>query len=380
MMLKKLSTFMAATLMTVSLAGCGLFSSSSTHEPVDLDEFTASVATKTVWTANVGDSEGYMVPAVTDNAVYAAGDDRLYRLNRDNGDKVWSVDLKGQVTAGVGTDGNTVAVVSAGGQLEVFNQEGKPVWNKKLTADATIPPLVGNGLVVVTSADARTSAFDLSSGAPLWSYQSQAPALTLQTFRQMVWSPAGILVGQANGRLLALSPRGEVVFDAVISESHGITEVERLVDIVGRPWIDQQMMCAAAFQGSLVCMNAQNGQVLWHQKVDAVSGVISDPQKMYLVDSKGILHAYNRENGNEVWTRDNLLYRNPSAPVVVGNTIATGDYDGYVSFFSPADGKTVSRLHLDGAVKAPATPLAFGAVFQTVEGEVAYVVQDSLMK
>lgn len=74
--------------------------------------------------------------------------------------------------------------------------------------------------------------------------------MTLQTYRALAWSPAGILVGQANGRLLALSARGEVVFDAVISESHGITEVERLVDVVGRPWVDAQMMCAATFQGA----------------------------------------------------------------------------------------------------------------------------------
>lgn len=81
-------------------------------------------------------------------------------------------------------------------------------------------------------------------------------------------------MGQANGRLLALSARGEVVFDAVISESHGITEVERLVDVVGRPWVDAQMMCAATFQGALVCMNSQNGQTRWSQKVNAVTPLL----------------------------------------------------------------------------------------------------------
>ena len=52
----------------------------------------------------------------------------------------------------------------------------------------------------------------------------------------MAWSPAGILVGQANGRLMALNPNdGRVVFDAVIGQAKGITEVERLIDVVGRP-------------------------------------------------------------------------------------------------------------------------------------------------
>ena len=52
----------------------------------------------------------------------------------------------------------------------------------------------------------------------------------------MAWSPAGILVGQANGRLMALNPNdGRVVFDAVIGQAKGITEVERLIDVVPPP-------------------------------------------------------------------------------------------------------------------------------------------------
>ena len=380
-MLLKNCSKLATILLALPLAGCGLFSSSDPHEPAELQSITQSVSTKTVWSTSVGKSESaYMVPAVTDNAVYAAGGKTLYRLSRDNGSKVWSADLKGEVSAGVGSDGTTVAVVTDGGLVEAFDAEGKALWTAKLTADASIAPLVGNGLVVVTAADARTSAFDITTGSLLWSYQSQAPALTLQTYRALAWSPAGILVGQANGRLLALSARGEVVFDAVISESHGITEVERLVDVVGRPWVDAQMMCAATFQGALVCMSSQNGQTRWSQKVDAVTGPFSDPEKMYIVDAKGTIHAYNRENGNEAWKNEELLYRSPSAPVKIGNTIAVGDYDGYVSFYDPANGKAVSRLRLGGAISTPAAPLAFGAVFQTIDGDVAYVVQDSLMQ
>lgn len=378
MMRKKLSSLLALGLL-LPLAGCGLFSSSDTHEPAELQDIQETVATKAVWTTNVGDNvTGTLQPAVTDNAVYAAGGETLTRLAREDGHRVWSVDLKGQVIAGVGTDGSTVAVITEGGQLEVFNAEGKALWDARLSSDSTIAPLVGNGLVVTTTADARTTGFDIATGHVLWHYQSQAPALTLRVDRSMVWSAAGILIGQSNGRLLVLNHLGQVVFDAVIAEPHGITEVERLVDVVGRPWVDAQLMCAAAFQGNVVCMNAQNGQTVWSQKVDAVTGPVGDVEKMYVVDAKGVIHAYNRADGQEAWTRDELLYRHPSTPVTVGNTLAVGDFDGYVSFYNPANGKTVSRLRLDGAIEAPATPLAFGAVFQTNEGDVAYVVQDSL--
>ena len=112
----------------------------------------------------------------------------------------------------------------------------------------SVPPLVGSGFVVVRTADTRVTAFDAATGERRWRYQSQVPALTVRTAAQMKFSPAGILVGQANGRLLALDAQGKMVFDAVIAQPKGITEVERLVDVVGSPFVDGRMMCAAAFR------------------------------------------------------------------------------------------------------------------------------------
>jgi|GEM_PF-4001990 len=45
---------------------------------------------------------------------------------------------------------------------------------------------------------------------------------------------------------------------------------------------------------------------------------------------------------------------------------------------TPATGGVAGRPRLDGAVRAPAAQFGYGAVFQTVEGEVAYVLQESL--
>lgn len=192
----------------------------------------------------------------------------------------------------------------------------------------------------------------------------------------MAWSPAGILVGQANGRLMALNPNdGRVVFDAVIGQAKGITEVERLIDVVGRPWVDQELMCAAAFQGNVVCMNAQNGRLVWNAKVDAVTGPVADGRLVYEVDDASRIHAFNRQNGREAWVNESFLYRSASAPIRVGTSLAFGDYEGNITFLDPATGTPVARTKLSGAVTTPAAQYGYGAVFQTVEGDVAYVVE-----
>ena len=370
----------AAMLAVLPLAGCGIFSSSDPHEPNELTDFTPRVAVRTVWSTNVGEAVSKnLTPVVTDNAVYAAGENQVVRLDRQTGDVVWRAEADGNITAGVGTDGSYVAVGTDRGEVQVFDAEGKTVWKARLTADIAVPPLVGAGRVVVKTTDTRITGFDLITGERAWHYQSQAPALSLQVFSQMAWAPAGILIGQANGRLLALNPeKGNVIFDAVIGQARGITEVERLIDVVGRPWVDQEMMCAATFQGGLVCMNSMNGRLLWSAKIDAVTGPVADSRLVYIVDAEGRVHAFNRENGREAWVNSDLLYRRPSAPIRIGATVAVADFEGYVTMFNPATGEIVGRTSLDSAVTTPASQYGYGAVFQTVDGEVAYVVQEQL--
>lgn len=370
-------TALAAILAVLPLAGCGIFSSPDPHEPHDYPDFQKKTVARVVWSARVGEAVSQnLAPAVTDSAVYAAGDRQVVRLDRETGSVVWRAETDGEVTAGVGTDGGHVAVGTAAGKVQVFDAEGRLAWEARLSSDVEIPPLVGAGRVIVKTSDTRITAFDLITGRRVWHYQGQAPALTLRGFSQMAWSPAGILIGQANGRLLALHPNdGRVVFDAVIGQAKGITEVERLIDVVGRPWVDQELMCAAAFQGGLVCMSSRNGRLAWSAKVDAVTGPVSDGRLVYEVDDTGRIRAFNRRNGREAWVNDSFLYRSPSAPIRIGSQLAFGDYEGNVTFLDPATGEPTGRTDIGGAVTVPAAQFGYGAVFQTVDGEVAYVVE-----
>lgn len=92
----------------------------------------------------------------------------------------------------------------------------------------------------------------------------------------MIFFADGILVGQANGKLIGISLTGKVAFEASISMPSGITEVERLNDVVGAPLVTSGVLCAASYQGRVTCMSAQNGSVRWTEKVDAVTGPTAD--------------------------------------------------------------------------------------------------------
>ena len=368
---RTLTTVAASVVLALGLAGC---SSTGSHEPAELNDIRELVDSNEVWSTGLGESlTGLLVPAVTQTGIFAAGEDSLYRIDPETGDKIWEVNTESVITAGVGSDGQYVAVGTAAGEVEVYGNDGKRLWRVKLSSEMSTPPLVGAGFVIVRTADTRVTAFDALTGERRWRYQSQIPSLTLRAPSQMKFSPAGVLVGQANGRLLALDGQGRTVFDAVIAQPKGITEVERLVDVVGTPLVDANMMCAAAFQGGVVCMSAQNGRLLWQADVDAVTGPVTDGARVYVVTARGEINAYDYLSGKKVWSNADLLWRSPSAPVVIGHVIAVGDYDGDIHFIEGATGEIIGRTSVSGAVRVPPVPMPDGALFQSDSGELSYI-------
>lgn len=360
-----------AALAAVGLTGC----SSTTHEPAELESIQELVHPVKVWNVSLGESaNGFLIPAVTENAVYAAGGSSVYRLDPATGSKVWEADLKSDITAGVGTDGQLIAVGTADGDLVALDTNGKQLWKVRLSSGVNVPPLVGSGFVIVRTADTRVSAFNAQTGERRWHNQAQVPSLTVNVFNQMRFSPAGVLVGQSGGRLSAYDGQGKTVFDAMVALPRGITEVERLADVVGAPLVDQHMMCAAAFQGGVVCISAQNGKLIWRASVDAVTGPTSDGHNVYVVDAKGHVWAWEYDSGVKAWESGALQYRSPSALVPIGNTVATADYDGKVHFFDWRTGTIVGRTSISGdSTKVPPVQLGDGALFQTEDGELTYV-------
>lgn len=367
----KLAAAAVAGVCVLALSGC---SSSSSHEPAELVDIQTLVKTDKLWSRSLGESTtGLLTPVVTPNGIYAGGSDRLYRLDPRDGHVEWQVQTGSDISAGIGSDGQYVAVGTVKGEVEVYGNDGKRLWSVRLTSEMSVPPLVGSGFVIVRTTDTRITAFDAMTGERRWRYQSQVPSLTVRAASQMRFSPAGVLVGQANGRLLALDGNGRTVFDAIVAQAKGITEVERLVDVVGTPLVDARMMCAAAFQGGILCMDSQNGRPLWRAQVDAVTGPVTDGRHVYVVTARGEINAYDYETGKLVWSNAALLWRDPSAPVVMGDLLAVGDYDGVIHFIDPQSGTFVGRTSVSGAVRVPPISMGDGAVFQTDEGEIAYI-------
>jgi outer membrane protein assembly factor BamB len=345
-------------------------------QPTALVDIKPTLTTRIAWRASVGAGRNEVLqPAVVENAVYAAAaDGAVVRLAPDSGQTTWRTDTKAHISAGVGSDGFTIAVATARGEVIALGADGKELWRTQLGGEMRSPPLVGRGLVVVRSTDYRITALDAASGKRRWAYQRANVPLTLRSPIELAFAGDLVIAGFPTGRLIALSSgNGAVRWDVPVSEPRGATEVERLADVVGAPLVIGNEVCAASYQGRVGCFDAINGNLRWASEISAARGPAADAQRVYVVDARSNAVAFNRAAGSTAWRQDKLAHRDLSAPLALRRAIVVGDFAGVVHLLSPEDGSFAARVPLTSEIVAAPRALGGGALVQARDGTLALI-------
>lgn len=361
------------------LAGCSSlnpFSSKSTprNPPAALEELKSTLAVRTVWSTSIGSAGTFVFsPAVAAGSVFvAAADGAVSRLDAASGRQQWRINAGMPLTAGVGSDGTTVAVAAEKGILMAFDGDGKLRWKAQASSEILSAPAVGQGVVVVRSVDNRIAAYDVESGARRWVVQRSSPPLTLRTAPGIVIFGPSAFVALPGGRLVALAlSNGGPRWEVAVGDPRGTTELERIADLSGSPVVAGRDVCAVAYQGRVACFDAGTGAARWAKEMSSDVGVGVDERFVFAADDRGTVTALARDTGSGAWRNSKLAYRHLSTPVAVGRAVAVGDAQGYIHFLSREDGSLVARMGTDGSQIAASAPLgATTALFQTQAGTV----------
>jgi outer membrane protein assembly factor BamB len=373
---------LAGTVSMVVLAGCSSLASLNPFEskkeprnpPAALTDFKATLGVRTAWSTPVGSAGTFAFsPAIANRSVYAAAaDGSVTRIDLASGQSLWRISAGARLTAGVGSDGNTVAVAGEKGAVLAFDRDGKQRWAAQTSSEVLSAPAVGQGLVIVRSVDNRIVAFDAETGTRRWSVQRTTPVLTLRTAPGITIADSTAYVALPGGRLLALAmSNGGQRWENAVGDARGTTELERIADISGAPMIWGREVCAVAYQGRVACFDAGSGALRWAKDLSSDVGLGIDERFVFAADEHGVLNAFTRDGGVSVWRNKQLANRHLSAPVSYGRAVAVGDAQGYVHFLSREDGAFLARVSTDGSPIVSA-PIVEGAnmLFQTQSGTV----------
>jgi len=372
---------LAATLAaSVLLSGCSMFASSDADRraPAPLTQLDAPASARVIWRASPGSGTGVgFAPVVVGNAVYAAAaNGAVGKYLMATGQPVWQARANRRLAAGVGSDGQTTAVVTTDGEVIAFDDAGKELWRSRATSEVLLPPVVGDGVVVVRSGDYRVQAFDAQTGARIWNVQRPGPVLALRAPAGMVMTQGVVLTGLPGGRLLMIhAATGAVQWEGVVASPKGASDLERVTDVVGAPHVAGSLLCAVAYQGRIACFDmSQGGQLAWAKDYSSASGLTVAGRFVFASDTHGRVTAFSLEDGSALWQQTDLRNRRLSAPAVVNGTIAVGDLDGYVHFLSPQDGRLLARVSAGrGPIAAPLQATSDGVVVQDGNGALALV-------
>lgn len=362
------------------LAGCSSlnpFASkpAARNPPAALEEFKPSLAVRSAWSTSIGRAGAFTFsPAVASGSVFAAAaDGSLTRIDAASGRSLWRINADARLTAGVGSDGYTVAVAAEKGVLMAFDGDGKLRWKAQASSEILSAPAVGQGLVVVRSVDNRITAYDAESGARRWVAQRTSPPLTLRTAPGIAIAGPTAFVALPGGRLVALAlTNGGARWEVAVGDPRGTTELERIADLSGTPVVVGGDVCAVAYQGRVACFDAASGAPRWAKELSSDVGVGVDERLVYAADERGAVTAFARDTGSGAWRNSKLANRRLSSPVAVGRAVAVGDAQGYIHFLSREDGSFVARVSTDGSPVMAVSPLVAGtsAIFQTQAGTV----------
>ena len=347
------------------------------RKPGPLPELTPSAAAGVNWQSAVGKAVPGFSPLVLPDAVYAASTDGgVSRIDPATGRTVWRTSAGRALSAGPGADANIVVVGTDKGDVLSFDAtNGNPKWTARVSTEIVAPPRVTDGVVTVFAGDGSVHALIAADGTRKWVYQRASPALTVRNFAGGVTARGGLFVGTAGGRLLAIDVQtGITGWDSAVANPRGATELERIADVTSLPVIDQQQVCAVAYQGRVACFDITRGTINWSRDLSSLSGLTVDARYLYVTDDKGAVHALDKATGASVWKQDRLAARKIGGPQMVGDFVGVVDVEGYLHLMSATNGAYVGRMATDGTAPTSQPVLFSGSALWQSAGGNLYAV------
>jgi outer membrane protein assembly factor BamB len=356
-------TALSSAVLALGLVACS--GAPKKPDPKPLDAIAAPIAGRVVWKQSI-DKVNFPLSVTSQDGVFtlASGDGTVTALQADTGQSLWRVSVGEPLGAGVGSDGRSVAVVTAKGDV-VGLQSGGVAWRRPLGVQVTTAPLVAGERVFVLGSDRSVHAFDALDGRKLWTLRRPGDPLTLLQPGVLRAFGNTLVVGQGP-RMVGVDPlSGSVTWESSVASPRGTNEIERLADLVGPSARVGELVCARAFQAAVGCVNAARGALAWNKNFGGTLGVAADADQVYAADANDRISAWKTSSGLPIWSSDALLNHGLGTPTVAGQNLVFGDERGIVHFLSRADGRALLRLPTDGS-PIVAAPVLSGATVLVV--------------
>ncbi len=359
--MKRIIATVFIALVSLYLTGCGWTDSffggeDNTIPPTELEDISSSVQIRSLWSKNVGigldESFVALQPVISNDSIYTVDrEGTVTALNLSSGAINWQVELEMTITGGIGLGEEMLIIGNNRGEIIVLNQQdGSIKWQKQLSSVILSAPLVQENIIIARTGDGRVYGISGENGGQIWVYDRGVPVLTLRgNSSPLIGGKELVFTGFDSGKVAAIGvEHGRLLWESNASVPRGRSDLERLVDIDANMILVGRVLYAVSYQGNIVAIDALEGEILWSKKMSSYAGMSVDERNIYVTDSDSNVWAVDRVSGDMLWKQDKLSHRSLTAPIVVGDYVLVGDFEGYVHILAQDGGELVGREKIDG--------------------------------
>ena len=144
---------------------------------------------------------------------------------------------------------------------------------------------------------------------------------------------------------------GAFIWEADISQIKGVTDIDRLTDVLSKPIINDMQVYAVSTSGDLTSVDRRSADIIWTRKISSFNDITFDGFDIYLAHKSDSIYSLDsKKNGKTNWRNADLQYRRITNPIIIGNHIAVGDFDGYVHLLNSETGVVEGRAQITSDV------------------------------
>lgn len=345
---------------TTFLTACsGFFDKDNTPTPKPLVAFKPEIRPHRLWSTKAGsgvnDEYLKMGPTVAYNAIYTSSlKGTITSINKQTGRINWQADTRLPVTTSPGVGDGLVVVGTRKGEVAALQEsDGRLLWQTTIKGEILARPAVADGYIVIKAVDGYTRGLSTRDGRELWAFQQVEPSLILRGSSAPLLSGHAVFVGYANGNLAKLNlHNGQLEWMQTVAIPEGIFAIQRMIDIDADPILYDHRVYAATYQGKIASLGWDSGRILWSHDLSSYTGMIADPDAIYVSDARSHVWSFNADSGMVNWRQPELESRVVSGPASMGRYVVVGDAQGYLHWLSKQDGHFAGRESVGAAIYA----------------------------
>ena len=351
--------------MLMTLQGCALFGGDDEEVqlPTELIEFESIIEVDEKWDVSVGKGhEGLVLglkPTTDGEQIYAASfDGNVIAFDVNRGRKVWKNNYDLSFTSGpTFKDGILVLGTNDGELIALDALTGEILWATTVSSEILAPVSIKDDKIFVRTVDGSLTALSKEDGTQQWLVNHKVPRLSLRGTSAPVNFANAVLCGFDDGKVSAYDvSNGTLLWETMLTPAGGRTEIEKIMDIDAPMVILGNELYVGSYQGALGAMALESGDIIWVTEASTYAGIAADDNAVFVSEADGTVRALSRFTGREIWKKENLLYRNPTAPVIMDDSIVIGDLEGYLHWLDKTSGEIQERINI-GKSKISNAPL-----------------------